>query len=202
MKIKVALLLVCCFFFKNSDSQVLKLNTGISYSSFLHKNIEILNSKITSPSLSLGYEYFKKNYYELSSEITYIQKGGREDNFIMINDGEIRYINVVERFSFVSLNTIFRLKYPFSNNYIYVGFGPKIDYLLSDRALKNYEYTLNRISFGFKPEIGCSQNLNEKFSVGLNFSYLWNIGRIGKSEYSNLYNTYYNICFSLGYVIK
>jgi hypothetical protein len=202
MKTKIVLLLVCCFFFRNSDSQVLRLNTGISYSSFSHKDIDILNSKITSPSLSLGYEYFKENYYELSSEIAYIQKGGKENNFIVINDEGITYIEVDEKLSFVSFSTTFRLKYPFYNSYMYIGFGPKVDCLLSDRKLKSYEYTLNRISFGFKPEIGFSQNLNEKLSVGLNLSYLWNIGRIGKSEYSNLYNTYYSMCFSLGYIIR
>ena len=104
-----------------------------------------------------------------------------------------------EKFNYLNINTTFRLKYYLSNNYIFVGFGPKVDFLLSDNELWTYDYTLNRVSFGFKPEIGFSQNLNRRISVGLNFSYLWNIGRIGKSEFSNLNNTYYKICFSLGY---
>ncbi len=199
---KIIFLLACCFFFSYSEAQVLKLNTGISYSSFSHKDIDILNSKIISPSLSLGYEYLKKNNYELSSEIAYIQKGGKENNFMTIDDDEISYIKVNERFNFVSFNTTFRFKYSSYNNYIYIGFGPKFDYLLSSRELKSYDYTLNRISFGFKPEVGFSQNLNEKLSVGLNLSYLWNIGEVGKSKYSSLYNTYYSMCFSLGYTIR
>ncbi|MDR0430000.1 MAG: outer membrane beta-barrel protein [Tannerellaceae bacterium] len=202
MKIKILLLFIFCFFIKNSESQVLKLNAGISYSSFSHENIDILDLKIMSPSFSLSYEYFKKKYFELSSEMAYIQKGGKENDFI-INDNNnmISYTEIKEKFDYLNLNSTFRFKYPFFNNYVYIGFGPKIDILLSDNKLNHYKYTLNRILFGFKPEIGFSQNLNKKINVGLNFSYLWNIGKVGKSEYSDLHNTYYSINFSIGYIL-
>ncbi|MDR1200524.1 MAG: hypothetical protein LBL58_02690 [Tannerellaceae bacterium] len=203
MKIKIAILLICISIFRDSESQVLKINNGISYSSFTHKNIEILNSKITSYSLTLGCEYLKKQYFELSSEIGYIQKGGREHDFIIFdnNNNNIRYINIDEKNNYLSINTTARFKYIIYNNYIYIGIGPKIDFLLSDKELIHYDYILDRVSLGFKSEFGFTQNLNKKINVGLNFTHLGNIGKIAKSEYSNLYNTYYSISFCFGYVL-
>jgi hypothetical protein len=100
------------------------------------------------------------------------------------------------------MNTTFRIKYPFENNYVYIGFGPKLDYLLSDNKLKSYDYILRKWSLGFKPEIGFTKYLSNSINVGLNYSYLWNIRNVAKTEYTGMNHHHHRILLSIGYVIK
>ena len=46
-------------------------------------------------------------------------------------------------------------------------------------------YTLNRVLFGFKPEIGFDYCFANRFMLGLNTTYHINIGSIGKCNFSN-----------------
>ena len=78
----------------------------------------------------------------------------------------------------------------------------------SMECFKNY--TLNRVLFGFKPEIGFDYCFANRFMLGLNTTYHINIGSIGKCNFSNeskgliqkdLYGETFLFMLTLGYFL-
>lgn len=181
-----------------SNAQTLKMDNSIAVSSLSSNKLDMLNSSIKSYSLMFGIDYINSNIWEASTQLGYLSKGGKETL-------DYPSMEIIEKLNYIHLNTTFRLKYEESSYCIYLGAGPKVDFLISDNHFKNslYEdYKLNRMSAGFKYEIGFKQYLNYRIDVGLNLSYIHNIGKLGKTVYNNLTGKTLLISISLGYVLK
>lgn len=182
-------------------SQTIKMDNGLAISSFSSKELKMLNTAIKSYSFMFGIDYINSNIIGLSSQIGYLCKGGKETMGYPV----ISASDFVEKVDYIHFNTTVRLKYMKFFYCIYIGVGPKIDILLDDNYLKSSiynDYKLSTISAGLKYEVGFEQYLNNRISVGLNFSYIQNIGKVGGTVYNKLLNDTYLLSFSLGYRLK
>ncbi|MDK7354013.1 hypothetical protein, partial [Rothia aeria] len=114
-----------------SFSQSIKISSGIFYSNLKINDNKILKNKEYIP-LFLGIDYFQKKNYFLSSNIGLLKIKGEEQ---IIHNNEIN--NVKETLNVVNFNTTFNYKLNLDdNNYLFIGLGPKIDFLL-DNSLEN-----------------------------------------------------------------
>lgn len=180
-------------------SQIIKIENGVSLSSMYSSKFDILNSKVSNYGLNVGCDYFEHKLYYLSSEIGLVTKGGKEN--ISLGDNNF---NVDESWQFVHLNTTIRVKYQVDNAHLFVGIGPKLDFLVgsgkfTDSLYSGYE--MDKLSFGSKAEVGLVQDIN-RIRLGLNCSYLINFGGVAQSPYINISNNTYSLMFSIGYKLK
>lgn len=87
-------------------------------------------------SFLLGWEYLDKKYYNLTSNIGLINKGGKDDfSYINFNGDELGYITLRETLDYFCINTTFDLKYPTKTITPFISIGPRIDFLLRNTAL-------------------------------------------------------------------
>lgn len=181
-------------------SQTIKVENGLSFSSMHSNKFDILNENITNYGLNVGLDYFDHELFYLSSEIGLITKGGKEDDLLIGNET----INLRESFQFVHLNTTIRLKYQVDNAHLFVGIGPKLDFLVGSGEFTDEIYTgydMDKLSIGSKAEVGLVQDMN-KIRIGLNLSYLINFGGAARSEFISIGNNTYSLMFSIGYKLR
>ena len=194
----ILLLLVCSSIF----SQIIKIENGLSYSSMDSKKFSMLGENITNYSFLAGCDYFDHKFYYISSEIGFIQIGGKETKVPTSNNA---LIDLQDTWQYIHLNTTLRLKYQYKESHVFVGIGPKLDVLVSSNkftdAIYAGGYEMNKFAAGCKGEIGIAQDIN-KIRLGLNYSYLLNFGGVGKSIYNNVSNKTSTVMFSIGYRFK
>ncbi|MDT0641577.1 outer membrane beta-barrel protein [Zunongwangia sp. F363] len=183
-------------------AQTLKLNNGITFSSFSNsKKFDVLEQKIKSYSVNIGLDYWNRKQFYISSEVGYIKIGGYEKNPNLSEE----LSEIEETWDFIHFNSTLRLKL-FSNvdHHLFIGAGPKMDLLVSDASFKSEVYSsyyeMEKFSFGAKTEIGLVRDL-ERIRLGLNASYLLDIGKKVNSGPVNLKNEIYQIMFSIGYTL-
>lgn len=181
-----------------SKSQTLKIDNSVAISSFDSEKLDMLNTSIKLYSLMFGVDYVDSNLWEVSTQLGYLRKGGKE----ML---DYPSLEIIEKLNYIHLNTTVRLKYEKEKYCIYLGAGPKVEFLIDNNHLKSSlykDYKLNRISTGFKYEIGFKQYLNHRINIGLNLSYIHDIGKLGGTLYNNLINKTFLLSISLGYKLK
>lgn len=168
------------FVFSAINAQIVKLSSGVAVSSMPSSQSEILSKYIAKYYVSVGYDYLEHNCFYLSSEIAYTSFGARGKNTYI----DISPAKVLESWEYLHLNTTFRVRYFFNKAHLYVGCGPKLDILTSHDKFKSpffadlVGYHMNNLSFGGKFETGVAYDL-KKIRLGLNASYLLNIGNVG-----------------------
>ena len=183
-----------------SHGQTIFLKFGPSYSKITYKSpIIIVNPEKTSKETGIigfnvlaGVNYLNFKYFNLSSGIGFIQKGGEEDFWTADLDPSLH--NSIFRLNFFTINTTFNLKIPikeFIEPYIF--FGPRLDYLFSysdgkDRFIYelNYNKKLNSIIYGILFGGGINFKV-KRFILGLNFDYYFNLNKL-----VDYYRTYHN----------
>lgn len=203
MKIVITLVIFNFVFLTVVVAQVFKIENGLSFSSMTSQKFELLNQRITSYSIFAGYDYWEHKNYYLSSEMGYVRKGGKE---YFSRNTETPEVELSDYWDYLQLNTTLRLKYPYRNSHVFIGLGPKLDFLVSSKDFKdeifsNVGYQMHSVSYGAKIEAGFVKDL-KKVRIGLNGSYFLNINGMGKSEYNKLNNNTFLIMFSAGYKIK
>jgi len=184
-------------------SQVIKIENGLSIQSMTTRNFDFFSEGIRSYSLMLGLDYFKHSHYELSSEIGYLERGGKEKDPDFLASDVNNY--QVERWGCVPFNTTFRGKLTVDNGYWYAGVGPKIDVVIGSSNFTSAfldGYMKYRVVIGLKPEIGFNQKVGTRLCVGLNASYLIDFGGVGKSAYTTLLSRPFTCSLSFGYRLK
>ncbi len=147
-----------------SFGQLLKIQSGISISNLDWKlgsyDWKYDNEKLIGYSFSVGLDYLDKKYYNLSSNITLLKKGGKVTATAENVSDRILQVNM----DYLSLNTTFELKYPIRNKITpFISYGPRLDMLLNEMYLTNYnkynyglllggglKYDINRIQIGFR----------------------------------------------------
>jgi len=184
-------------------SQVIKIENGLLIQSMTTNNFDFFSEKIHSYSLMFGIDYLKHSHYELSSELGYLERGGKEKDIAPLESDVNQY--QVERWGCIQFNTTFRGKLSTNDAYLYAGIGPKIDVVIgsshfSSSFLDGYEK--HRVILGLRPEVGCNQNVGTRLCIGLNASYLIDFGGVGKSAYTTLISRPFTCSLSLGYRIK
>lgn len=178
------------------NAQTLKVENGCSFSSLNSSKFEMLHSNVYNYVFLLGVDYCENRWFSLSSEIGFVKKGGA--------DKDLGLDDVKEEFNYFHVNTTFRVKYTIRDLCLYVGAGPKIDFLISDKRLKTSYYNVYNLKSlvpGTKLELGFDKSLSRKIKIGLNAAYLVNFGKIGDSTHNDLSDATFLLLFSFGYCL-
>lgn len=196
-------LLIFLSIFLTLNAQFVKTSGGVSVSSMPSSQNDILNKYIAKYYASVGCDYFEHKQFYLSSEVAYTSLGGRgDDAFINLTP-----VNILESWDYLHINTTFRIRYFLNKTHLYLGCGPKLDILMSSNDFKGLffsdliGYHMNKLSFGGKFEIGVAHD-HKKIRLGLNASYLLNIGSVGAGGDSGYLNFDRNVllfALSIGY---
>lgn len=196
---RIPLILLCSMFMETGYSQVIKFDNGIAINSLKGDKFDLFSNKVTSYSGLVGIEYFGKKWFYLSSEAGYLKLGGKESGTI---DGVPTRDE--QTWSYGHINTSFRARVVSRKTEFYLGTGPYANVLLGSGAFDKVQYngyTAERINWGFKAELGITQNIN-RVRIGLNGSYLLPISATVKSPYANMSLRSPSIYLSLGYRLK
>ncbi|MCC8143242.1 MAG: hypothetical protein LIO97_04550, partial [Tannerellaceae bacterium] len=122
----VVILLLCRPIF--IKAQIITIENGFSFAKAPN-----LFEKFTHPyQMSAGIEYMYKGWYNLSSNIGFLKKGGQSKaNYGGIFDYENYKAWIAARY--LTLNTTFDIKgYTYDNFILYFAVGPRIDILIKD----------------------------------------------------------------------
>lgn len=170
--------------------QVLKIQVGISNSSLDwelgNNSLKIYDEKIKGHCLFIGLDYLEKKYFNLSSNIGFIRKGGRGFRFYVDPFG-MPLIGTKEKatIDYLSFINIVDIKYPIKEKIIpYLSIGPRVDYMISsNNNFKNTttNYTMNKFSFGLNLCVGIKYQFS-RFQIGVRGDYLVNFNKISSSN--------------------
>ncbi|MDR2968706.1 MAG: hypothetical protein LBV32_03765 [Tannerellaceae bacterium] len=205
MKHYILLFITTIIPFFNTKAQVVKINNGLSISKMKNDKLSLFEKTIDTYSLFFGIDYLSGKYYEMSSEVGYIAKGGKEQGVYINDNPNYNTWNIIAKKSYININTTFRLKFPFNNSYIYAGAGPKIDFITGNNEFKNIYlsgYKLSNTIFGLKTEIGINQILNRNFLAGISTCYWIDFNRFAYSDYTRLGNRTISIFITIGYILN
>lgn len=182
MKKKNCVWLVCILLCMSVGvkGQVIRVDGGVAFSKLKAKGIPInsIYSDAVRPfQMSVGLEYCDKDWFNLSSSIGYLRKGGSMNVGISDNVGDVtEYFDYID---YLTVNTLFNMKRSVRRETYYVGVGPRLDFKMGARstcsALPELEPTMKdarAVVFGLKCELGFWYDLNEHYRIGANFSYL------------------------------
>ncbi|WP_297906534.1 outer membrane beta-barrel protein [uncultured Parabacteroides sp.] len=184
MKIKSCAWLVCLILCLPvmMRAQVLKIENGMAFSSLVNEGEDLFDKSLSSYQMSIGLDYLDQGWYELSSNVGYLRKGGSFDFYettdmgLGMHEGHMKY-----RLDYITLNTTFRVKTLSDSGWnFYAGAGPRVDVNVKRHiSLGDMDSlfpgqtapAVNRIIVGLKCEAGVNYNF-DRYLLGLNVSYL------------------------------
>lgn len=207
MKAKNYVWLVCLLFCLSTagNAQVLKLEGGVALAGMTNKGIDIFDKLVGPFQMSAGIDYMDRGWYELSSSVGYLRKGGAGEigvtNEVGQYLGEARFKHKLD---YLTVNTTFRVKKVFQDKYtLYAGIGPRVDFALKGREGTSSKFAdfigyrevsnLRKVIVGLKCEAGINYMI-DRYMVGANISYL-------PSFMKPLNNDFRDRTFSLGLVV-
>ena len=162
--------------------------------------ILVYNEALLGYSYLIGLEYLDKKYFNLSTNLGMLRKGGRETAraFYTYRNGVDEYIDnpgvsvivindEISTLDYLSLNTTFDLKYPINEIFTpFISFGPHLDYLISKGGIfKNFEQAIESKSVGVILGGGIKVSIL-KFQVGFRADYYFDFNEIAEWEYADL----------------
>ena len=178
------------------NAQTIFVKIGPSFSKLTWSNsllkVDGFKKGLVSFDAMAGVNYLNFKYFNLSSGLGFIQKGGKEDGVVTDIVGRpVGNIEQVEKLNYLTVNTTFNFKVPVAKFLEpYLSAGPRLDYLISYNEnvyfLKAFDDSgqLNKFSYGFI--MGCGINSKiKKFRLGAAFDYYLNLNKISDfiSEY-------------------
>lgn len=204
---KIGLLLIGLTFAILLNGQTIKIQGGTSISKLDWQNADQRNNKkLIGHSVFAGLDYFDKQYFNLSSNIGLIRKGGEYD--INFDSDEIASDKPI--LDYLSMNTTIDFKYSIKEKFTpFISVGPRVDFLIK----KKYFYSLKGngelndasigllLGGGFKYDISNLQ-FGLRADYYLNFTEVadWTIESIGKGGEVSV-NTF-TINLTIGYKLK
>src|SRR6202022_2227959 len=106
---RMAILILLLFSLVPSFGQIVKIQTGTSFSRMDQKtvysqNTGFMGKERTDPLLFAGLEYCRRKYFSLSSNIGFLRIGGKEPWYVTDNSGNIiSNTTASARFDYISL---------------------------------------------------------------------------------------------------
>jgi hypothetical protein len=178
-------LLIMSVFGQTLDVQIGPSFSKSKWENLMMSNHTLLNDKVIGTNASLGIEYWDNTYFNLSSSLGFIQKGGKDSIQIVFGPPEPIPLTFYKlKLNYVTFNTCAIVKIPFRDVIIpYLLAGPRIDYLVSYKedvpVIKGYEDVdkVNCLSYGFITGAGIKYKL-DKIQVGVVFNYLINLNNL------------------------
>jgi len=140
---KIGLLLIGLTITVITNGQILKIQGGTSISTLDWKlngiDVRAFEKTLIGYSFFAGIDYLDKQYFNLSSNIGMVRKGGKGTIPLMSIGGDIitEYIEKAT-LDYLTINTTIDFKYPVKETiYPFISFGPRFDYLLCSSNLFN-----------------------------------------------------------------
>ena len=182
----------------SSFSQIIKFQPGISLSNTdLKYNSgywQYSNKTLIGYSMFIGIDYLNDKYYNLSTNVGVVKKGGTVT--ATAPDEPIWRFNL--NLDYLSLNTTFEVKYPLKYRITpFLSYGPRLDYLLNDNSLSGY----NQFNYGILMGGGLKYDVNN-FQIAIRSDYYLNFATINKPRtyiFSKINDKTTTICFTIGY---
>jgi len=169
--------------------QDLTLQIGPSFSKLNWENSmikdEMFDNNLTGMNVLIGIAYLDLKYFNLHSNIGFIQKGGKDSIPVATAIGEVGDKQLFKnRLNFLTLNTTANLKLPIKDlltPYLFV--GPRVDFLVSYKEeaifLEQFDNAdkLNKVIYGFVTGAGFDLYIKQ-FLIGTVFSYYFNFNKL------------------------
>ncbi len=174
--------------------QVINLQTGVSVSKLdwqagiLDENM--FNRPLVRPTILVGLDYFDHTYFNLSSNMGIIQKGGK---------GEIKLVNelgvdkgtstITEIFNYYTFNTAIEFKYPIQKKiFPFISIGARADVIFGNHSSFDFDkknisvydrddFDKNRFNYGVNLGGGIKYHFS-KLQIGLRSDYYFNFRNI------------------------
>jgi hypothetical protein len=200
--------------------QTLFLKLGPSFSRLSYSNAE--SDKASIKDFIVGYDaivgvnYLNFKYFNLSSGIGLIQKGGNVDYSVKaIDEGGSHLQSTTSRLNFLTVNTTFNLGLPIKETIKpYIFAGPRLDYLFSYDETSGFvssfyhQNKVNKLIYGMLFGLGVNFSI-KKIQLGAAADYYLNFNKLvnytSASSYSGSETTYiitdntFTINFLVGY---
>jgi hypothetical protein len=178
-------------------AQTLNIKAGTSVSNldwtFKGSGLKpMYGNNLVGYSVFVGLDYLDSKYFNLSTNLGAIRKGGKED-ITFYDEYGVPLMTKTEKptLDYISINTMAEFKYPVQEHWIpFVGIGPRIDYLFHQSShfsgIENFG-TVNRSAFGLIMGGGIKYNL-EIFQLGLRANYYKDFGEVASWSVPNSSN--------------
>jgi hypothetical protein len=192
-------LIVCCIlcldtFFVSGQTINIQAGTSLSKLDWVMDETNYFNNTLIGYSAFAGIDYMDSRYFNLSSNLGYVRKGGR-DKIIYINlygvETGTDYMNA--SLDYLSFNTAVDVKVPINNIVPYLCFGPRIDFLIMHHRLYNGIDDmggLNSVSYGLLFGGGIKYDM-PTIQFGIKAEYYLNFNKV--AEWSPQNNLNYDI---------
>lgn len=138
---------------------------------------------LVSYSVLAGIDYLEKKYFNLSSNLGFLRKGGKGEMVLTDENGVPTGEKIIEKpaLDYLSINTLFEIKYPIKETFVpFIGAGPRIDYIINSSyhfdGLKEID-ELNNVAAGLILGGGLKYEL-EKLQFGLRADYYLDFTKI------------------------
>lgn len=137
---------------------------------------------LTGRSAFIGLDYLNSRYFNLSTNIGYLQKGDRSEIAYLQEGGEtLEFPMMKALFEYFSANTLAEVKLPIRHRFIpYISFGPRMDYLYSyskDFSFIEEMNELPRYSYGMNVGGGIKLNFR-RLQIGARSDYYLNVRKM------------------------
>lgn len=201
-----------------SYAQTLKVQGGTSYSSLQWKlnNIsgEVFNEQLTGYSILIGIDYANNKFFNLSSNMGMLRKGGVEgaEGTIITNvDGTPVDKDDMAKLDYLTMNTTIDLKYGLKQyGSPYLSIGPRFDYLINfSEEFNQFDENnkLNKYNFGLLVGVGYKYEIFDVM-FGLRADYYANFMKIAEWDADvntvggSIQDQTYTITATIGYKLK
>jgi hypothetical protein len=170
------------------NGQTIKIQAGTSISNldWKYKGINVdpvYKETLIGYSFFTGMDYFDKQYFNLSSNIGMIRKGGKGEIALIDQNGELAGQTIIEKptLDYLSINTTVDLKYPIKEKvFPFICFGPRLDYLFNNSkhfdGLKDLN-ELNNTTIGLILGCGLKYYISN-IQLGLRADYYLNFTKV------------------------
>lgn len=185
---KTGLLLIGLTFAFLTNAQTLKIQGGTSISKL---DWQLKGTNINSfydetfigYSIFAGIDYLDKKYYNLSTNIGMIRKGGKDEIEAYDEDGLPTGQTIIQKptLDYLSINTMIDLKYRITETVSpFISFGPRIDYLVNSNKYFDSLEDINELqstSIGLILGGGLKYNISN-LQLGLRTDYYLNFTKV------------------------
>lgn len=185
---------------------VSKLDWVVEYNNV--PTLSFFNTEVTGVNIYAGVDYLNSKYFNLSSNIGYIQKGGKEDNISFTDgSGNVLYSgSVTTRIDYISANTLAELKYPVAKTIVpFISAGPRVDYLVNyDKDF--WGSAIRQTSYGLLLGGGVKY-VFDRIELGIRTDFYLNFIKVLNNRpdaytYAHVSDKTYTVNVSIGYRLK
>lgn len=186
----ISTVLILSFFVVTARGQVVALKVGPVFS-----KLEYHNSMAHSTSFEDGYtgfatiagiHYFLKKYFCLSTDLGYINSGGKGKTIIFdpYNPGDMHEVEIKTNLHYITFNTVAHFKILLGKHFEpFIGLGPRVDYLVGysedAKLMKQFEDAgeLNKVVYGLVGVFGLHYELH-KWVLGIEYQYFYDMNEL------------------------